>query len=665
MKSLKQTLGIYTFLSILLLSISVSALIFLLGWNLLTNVYKSAMHNAGKSASSDFENFYDFQMKYLKLVSEQDELLDAFTPTRSQFATQYLEKIMEETKGDYENIFVSLPIQNAPVLSAGIPRSIGYILKESEVGEHVKIALQKKVHIGKVVESPITHLPVNLISLPILQRENLVGILWVALNLDLVSSRMSEGIQVGKTGYVTAFTTEGLVFADPDKSKILKIDLSKIPEAKPVLAASDGSYFEYEEGGKGFSLLIKRLDRLHSIIGVILPKSDITEVFLEMILWSLLLVAVITSIVIYLILRFLNIRLRPLEQSVAILDRMAEGDLRESFPEAGDDEIGRMNRALSSFVFSIRNAMKDIQSVATEVSRASEEMHSSAERFSEMAQGTAASSEEISATTEEVVASLDQTVNSTVNQHQNILQFNQKIQELTKHAIEIEKETQIAMQSTERITDQARKGGQSLAQMKDVIHVILESSKEMREVIGIIDEISDQTSLLALNAAIEAARAGEAGRGFAIVAEEISKLSEKTARSIQSIEDMIGNNSQELEAGATGIRSSLDLFNHIIVEITEVASVMQKLSHATANQLTYNEEANLQSDAVGKESLSIQSAVGEQKRAVEQISISVLGINEETMSIAQGSETVANSSRSLKHAAETLRRVSGGFKLTQ
>ncbi|PJZ85699.1 methyl-accepting chemotaxis protein [Leptospira harrisiae] len=665
MKSLKYILGLYTFLSILVLSTVVSALILYLNWGLLVKVYRGEMENAGKSAGAELSNYYKSQLRIAGLLSKQREIKESFQTGKSKFATDLLVGIMQEANGEYENIFLSEPIQNAKIFAAGIPRSIGYQLEESKTGDHVVVALKKQFLIGSVQESPITGLPVSLVSFPIEDNGKLIGILWIALNLEQVSKRMGEGIHVGANGYITAITTKGVVFAGPDKSKILKLDLSKIPEGRPILEAKDGAYFEYTENGKDFAFLIKRLEEWNTIIGVVLPKSDMNSGFIQVALFAVVVVFLITALVVLGVFRFLKKRLLPLENSVLILDKMAKGDLTESFTLTNHDEIGRMNLALDGFVKSIRDSLGEIQSVAEEIASSAEGLRDSSSSFSDMAQGTAASAEEISATTEEVAASMETTAVSTSKQHNNIIEFNEKILELSKGAIQIEKDTKAALANTENITKQAKLGGESLNQMKEVIGVILESSTEMKEVIGIIDEISDQTSLLALNAAIEAARAGEAGRGFAIVAEEISKLSDKTAHSIQSIEDMIGKNSKELEEGAKGIRSSVELLNLIIRDIAEVESVMKRLSEATKSQLNYNQEVDARSTEVGLESESIRGAIEEQKRAIEQISQSVLGINNETMHIATGSDQVASSSQKLSHAAETLRSITKRFTIAK
>ncbi|BDA78383.1 methyl-accepting chemotaxis protein [Leptospira kobayashii] len=664
MKSLKHILGIYTFLSIVLLAFVVSSLILYLSWNMLVNVYKGEMRNAGKSAGSELVSYYQSQLRVAGMLAKQNEVLDGLKTLNGTAATKQFVEIVNDSKGEYENIFLSVPEYTARIFAAGIPRSIGFKLEKEKTGKNVEEALAGKISIGFVHESPITGLPVSLISVPVKDaKDKVVGILWIALNLEEVSKRMVEGVHVGTSGYVSAVTTEGMVFAHPQKSQILKLNLKKVPFGQQMLAAKSGEFIHYEFQGTDRMMLIHRLEEWRTIIGVVLPKSEIKNEFAKVALYAALAAILITAVVIIGIFILLNKRLKPLEESGAVLEKMAKGDLTEDLKPAYNDEIGRMSMSLNRFIKSIRTSVREIQVVAEEIASSSEELNRSSDSFSEMAQSTAASSEEISATTEEVLSSMESTAASTVKQHTNIQEFHEKIMELSQGAKQIGKDTESALSNTENITKQAKLGGESLNQMKDMIALILESSTEMREVIGIIDEISEQTSLLALNAAIEAARAGEAGRGFAVVAEEISKLSDKTAHSIQSIEDMIGKNSQDLEAGAKGIRSSVELLNHIIKEIGQVETVMKRLYDATQSQLSYNREVDERSEEVGRESDFLRSSMEEQKKAMQQISLSVVGINNETMHIASGSEQVASSSKNLSHTAETLRVVTQRFKI--
>ena len=116
--------------------------------------------------------------------------------------------------------------------------------------------------------------------------------------------------------------------------------------------------------------------------------------------------------------------------------------------------------------------------------------------------------------------------------------------------LEMGQKTRDTSSLTESISDQARTGSKSLEDMNESITKISASSGEVKNIIGIINDISDKINLLSLNAAIEAARAGEAGRGFAVVADEISKLADQTAQSIKGISDLIRENDSEIKPAA-------------------------------------------------------------------------------------------------------------------
>ncbi|MCW7492891.1 methyl-accepting chemotaxis protein [Leptospira sp. 2 VSF19] len=224
--------------------------------------------------------------------------------------------------------------------------------------------------------------------------------------------------------------------------------------------------FPIEDNGKLIGILwialnleqvSKRLEEWNTIIGVVLPKSDMNSGFIQVAIFAVVVVILITAVVVFGIFWFLKKRLLPLENSVLILDQMAKGDLTEAFTFTNHDEIGRKNLALDGFVKSIRKSLGEIQTVAEEIAISAEGLRDSSSSFSDMAQGTTASAEE-------VAASMETTAVSTAKHHNNIVELNQKILELSKGAIQIEKDTKATLANTENITKQAKLGGESLNQ---------------------------------------------------------------------------------------------------------------------------------------------------------------------------------------------------------
>ncbi|EMN50077.1 methyl-accepting chemotaxis protein signaling domain protein [Leptospira interrogans str. L1207] len=269
----------------------------------------------------------------------------------------------------------------------------------------------------------------------------------------------------------------------------------------------------------------------------------------------------------------------------------------------------------------------------------------------------------MSATIEELSSGMDNISAGTNRQYNNIIEFHNNIKNLSSSVSEIGSEIKQALGLTQGISLQAVKGEESLGQMKTMVQNIIKSSGEMSAIIGIINDISDQTSLLALNAAIEAARAGEAGKGFAVVSEEISKLSERTNTSIKSISEMILRNNHELDSGANGIQSSSKVIHEIIKNTDTVSKAMKRLYEITSAQEGINRQVTEHADKVGADAEFVKQAMDEQKQAFHEITQAIVQINDHTLEIASGADEISSSAKNLEISAEDLRRITERFTL--
>ena len=175
------------------------------------------------------------------------------------------------------------------------------------------------------------------------------------------------------------------------------------------------------------------------------------------------------------------------------------------------------------------------------------------------------------------------------------------------------------------------------------------SSDQIGEIIGVIDDIADQTNLLALNAAIEAARAGEQGRGFAVVADEVRKLAERTTKATKEIAGMIKKIQadttgavQSMEEGTQEVERGIELADKAGMSLKEIVGVSQKVTDMVTQ---------------------IAAASEEQSSASEQISKNVEGISKVTGETAQGTQQIARAAEDLNRLTENLQKLIGQFKL--
>ncbi|MCL2344702.1 MAG: methyl-accepting chemotaxis protein [Desulfobulbus sp.] len=326
---------------------------------------------------------------------------------------------------------------------------------------------------------------------------------------------------------------------------------------------------------------------------------------------------------------------RPLMEAVEAMRRIASGDLTVSVEQRSGDEVGQLLEATNKMTRDMRATLSDIHAASFRLAEKSAELSGSATqvatqsgRQSDAAAAMASSIEEINA---------------------NIV----NVSENANHANSVSEESgHVSSQGAEVI-------GQAVASMTRIAETVRaassavttlgQESKAISAIVSVIREIAEQTNLLALNAAIEAARAGEQGRGFAVVADEVRKLAERTSASTQEIATLIGR----IQAGTEGAVTSMDSGVH------QVEEGMVYAENAGASIANIRDSASQVNAAV----TSISHAIGEQTTAIAEIARNV----EKIASMSDDSSVMAKQSAEhaaeLEKLAESLRTRVAGFKI--
>jgi methyl-accepting chemotaxis protein len=282
----------------------------------------------------------------------------------------------------------------------------------------------------------------------------------------------------------------------------------------------------------------------------------------------------------------------------------------------------RKNQDANTFI------KKVLQESSNKVVSAMQEMSGEHDKFSRSAHDQALSIGNITATIETISRGIDDVSNNAKEQNVNLNSLIAILDELSNIIKEIDTAIGDSLQATGDIVSKAQDGEKYLRMMEERIGRVKGSSSEMTNIVGIINDISDQINLLALNAAIEAARAGEAGRGFAVVADEISKLADRTASSIKSIESIIKTNEEEIDKGLSGVAMTVKSISTIIDGVNAINDKIKTLADYKKKQSETNEVVNHNAIMVRKRSDEITAATEQQKKAIVEIVKSFAAMNE-------------------------------------
>lgn len=263
---------------------------------------------------------------------------------------------------------------------------------------------------------------------------------------------------------------------------------------------------------------------------------------------------------------FLLIRytMTVLGSAMNVADRIANGQLGNHIDIPSTDEFGKllgslqkMDSKLSEIVGTVRSAAENVGSAAGQIAQGNDDLSQRTQEQASALEETAASMEEMT---------------STVKQNaENARQANQLAEGARTHA---------------------ERGGQVVNDAVNAMQAINASSRQISDIISVIDEIAFQTNLLALNAAVEAARAGEQGRGFAVVATEVRGLAQRSASAAKEIKGLIGDSVEKVRVGSELVDASGKVLKDILDSVKKVSDIVAEISAASEEQAAGIDQVN-------------------------------------------------------------------------
>ncbi|MCB1172770.1 MAG: hypothetical protein KDK39_04355 [Leptospiraceae bacterium] len=275
--------------------------------------------------------------------------------------------------------------------------------------------------------------------------------------------------------------------------------------------------------------------------------------------------------------------------------------------------------------------------------------------YSNETQEQAAALEQITATLEELsdnMESIDTTIQEQGSQLDSISAGFDAFARFFDHTAS---KMQLTSESSAVVTKSVKDGASAIQQLESVMHSIQTSSGEMSMIIKMINDISERTNLLSLNAAIEAARAGDSGRGFAIVADEVSKLADQTAKSIREISELIGRNDAEILSALNQVKSTVSIMQSVALEVTNIQQHIESVATELQNQTQSNGNLNRDTSIIQSQTGIIRTNTSRQQKAVKEIVSAVQNINNSTQAMAATSERIANTAVEANSISQALK----------
>lgn len=414
----------------------------------------------------------------------------------------------------------------------------------------------------------------------------------------------------------------------------IESSLAKFTQTVELLTTSEIGSNPYWQAQQAMPVLANELRQASNELTQIITtnaRSNQQNILLAV---SIMVAAVLAAFIgLYLLLN--RLVLNPVAQITSIANKIADGDLNQKIESGRNDEIGELTSALSKMALSLNQMITKIAGVSHSITSASDTINQATHRVE-------LGAEKQSEQTQVVVVSTNQ-----------MKEVSQEISQNTTEAADAANQAALVAIEGGSVVQESIKGmtqiSNSVLESVDTVEQLAQHSNQIGQIVSVIEDIASQTNLLALNAAIEAARAGEQGRGFAVVADEVRSLANRTTEATKEIAEMVGNIQ-------SGTQTAVKTMHEGRVEVEAGSELVDKTGQSLQQIVEVVESLKVRID-------QIATAAHEQSITMEEVNSNITTISCETETTKEQAHRSAESCSEINHLASDLQSMVGQFKL--
>ena len=606
-----------------------------------------------KTASKNILNQQNVTME--QMIKQSKEALDSWILERTNFIKALTDNstFISACEGDslsqafsllvkyhktlpmYENFFLAHPDGQVFLIAQGDAAGIN-ISAIDTYKINAEKAQQGLIWIGDAGKSPVSGRPVSLITAPVMKNGKVIGIMGTPVELNVFSESFISNVKIGKSGYLYMLDSEGIPLAHPNKKYIMNPEISKYDFTQAIIKQKEGKLIYKWEGKKKIAHFTQQPEKGWIIVATVLQDEYLAPIHRMQILAFILAVSsiVLITLVTWLISSMVSKVISKIVNELKEISQ-GKGDLTKRISVDSEDETGQLAKWFNTFIDKLHEIISQVKQNAEEVASATNEITATSMQM-------AAGAEEQSNQVNEVATSVQEMSAAIVESSQNAMQTSDLSQNTVQKAADGLKNMNDTKRDMEEIVVSSSK-------TNELVKSLSNRTDQIGEIIQVINDIADQTNLLALNAAIEAARAGEQGRGFAVVADEVRKLAERTTKATKEIGNTIQVIQNDTVEAARSMEEATDIIHKGTDSISQTSIVLDDIVQGV----------NTSMDMIQQ----IATATEQQSAGAEEISKNIHSISSVATQSASAAEELASTTAQLNRQTERLQALVSEFQL--